>query len=213
MKKAVFFHCKFSGTGIPSEDQALNIYTEQVAALQGSGLADETDEIHFGVNGPDALLAGSLAPTRTHIHALGCDVEGERPTMSLMQQWLPEHPDWAVLYFHMKGVSQPNDAYARWRRCMERAVIWNWRRCVDLMIQGFDTVGAHWLTHAKYPILGKDQRYWGGTFWWAAAKYLLTLPPLPEQRGKYYKGEEWIGTGIRAPLLYDFCPHFPMTGC
>lgn len=212
MKKALFYHAKLSGSGIPSEDLSLAILLEQMAALQRSGLANEAEEIHFGVNRPDALLVATLAPNKTHVHTLGADVEGERPTMQIMQDWLKGHEGWAVCYFHMKGVSHPGDLYSPWRHCMERVIIDNWERCVHLLVEGYDTVGAHWLTPARYPVLA-GQRYWGGNFWWAAAKYLAALPPLPPQSGKYYSGEAWIGTGPRSPLVFDFEPHWPMSGC
>jgi hypothetical protein len=119
-----------------------------------------------------------------------------------------------VLYHHIKGVQYPNSpVHDRWRKCMEQACVWNWRECVRLLESGLDTVGAHWLTRTKYPMLGPGQRYWGGNFWWATSDYLLTLPPLPEDTwSNRYLAEDWIGKSPINPRIHDFAPHWP-TAC
>lgn len=215
MKLAVWYHCLLSGSGLDS-GHLFHLLSEQLGALSESGLDRAAQEFHFGVNGDeiDALVVRHAAPDGSEVIA---DPSGatELPTLIRLQRWLPRHPGYAVLYFHMKGARYPgNPTWDNWRACMTRACIGQWNECVQALSQGFDTCGAHWLSADRYPIIPPSQRYWGGNFWWATSDYLGTLPPLPaDQPGRRYEAEVWIGKGPRAPRVRDFAPHFPMRGC
>lgn len=211
MKIAVFYHAILSGPGIPEGDLPLNILTEQLAALHGSGLVDAASEIHIGATGRNSLLVAALAPPKAIVHHHPDSLDGERPTLEILRQWLPGHAGWLVCYHHIKGVSHAGDTCAKWRRCMEAVIIWNWQACVRDLDQGFQTAGAHWLTPERHNIPNKTP-YWGGNFWWARQDYLITLPPLPpaSATGRYYDGEAWIGTGLTRPTARDYAPHWPM---
>lgn len=215
MKIAVFMHCIVSGQNMPKDRTAWNVLLEQMAALTGSGLAGGADEIHFCVSGTDALDVATIAPAKSQVHSQPDKQDGERPTIEFLAAWVKQHPDWAVCYHHMKGSSLAGDPYHKWRRCMERAVIWNWRACVNDLINGTETVGAHWIDPWKSPAPNRTG-YWGGNFWWANSNYLRRLPPLPDQpaiNGKCYWAELWIGLSGKRPLLRDYCPHWPQKGC
>lgn len=216
MKIAVFYHCVSELPEMVSDGLSDAILCEQMASLMASGLANEANEIHIGVSGRGCLRVATLAPSNAIIHEFGVRCDGERPTLCTLQRWAKEHADWAVCYHHMKGVSHPGDACGHWRRCMEWAVIWTWRRSVEMLRQGYDTTGAHWLTPDRYQMVGMAQRFWGGNFWWAKASFINELPLLPPTNittGRYYDGEAWIGTGSRNPKVKDFAPHWPLKGC
>lgn len=207
---AVFYHCKLAGIGIPSEDFALCVLSEQMAALESSGLAASASEIHVGVNGAQeqALLAAALAPESAIIHAHGPEACTELPTFWVLQEWLPRHADWFVLYHHSKGVTAPGDAFkAHHRRTMEQAVVWNWAQCVRDLERGYDIVGINYVDPKTRPVL--PGRFYAGNFWWATARYLLELPPLAAQARDYcdyerMKAEQWIGTARRRPRALDY---------
>lgn len=208
MKIAVWYHGLLSGN-IPSEDHALSVLAEQMTELKRSGLADAASEIHVGINGPDrdALLASSFCPDKTTLHCLN-QGRYELATMRRLQAWL--RPGWAVFYHHIKGVKYPdNPIWSRWRRCMQRHCVTEWRQCAHLLERGIESCGAHWLTQQKYPFVTTP--IWGGNFWWSTSDFLLTLPPLPpdDEANKMYS-EVWIGRGKRHPRVIDFAPHFPM---
>jgi hypothetical protein len=211
MKIAVFHHCVLSGARLPSPEHALCLFQSQMRALSQSGLAVAAVETHIGVNGPDGdvLLASCFTPgplTVFHPHPHG---ESELATLADLQAWLK--PGWVVLYFHMKGVSYPdNPVWERWRKCMEKVCVWNWEECV-LALKNHHTVGAHWLTHEKYSMVPGVHRYWGGNFWWARSDYLLTLPPVTaDSAAARYDAEVWIGSGGKKPVVLDFAPHWPL---
>jgi hypothetical protein len=217
MPIAIFHHCVLRGPRIPSEDHAIAILNEQMVALRNSGLSDEADEIYIGVNGTDSdsLTVMSLSPDLSMVVTNGSHAMTEIPTLKMLRGWLPYHLGWRVLYTHSKGASYPPDNTFpdRWRRCMEKGVVWNWRGCMEQMDRGIESCGCHWLTPERWGSMVKTP-FWGGTFWWATSDYLATLPPLPEDTFENrYEAESWIGRGPRRPTVADFHPEWPGGGC
>lgn len=213
MKLALWYHCRLEG-GTPciNPDFAMPLMADQMKELKDSGL-DCADEIHIVSNGghSNLLYAAMLAPEKSIMHDNGPRAESHLPTVNLLRQWLPDHPDWAVLYFHSKGVTHPGDAtYHAWRKCMDRCVLTEWRRCVH-DLQHFESVGPHWLTPEQHPGMVKTP-FWGGMFFWATARFLLTLPSIPQApqcREDWFLSEGWIGMGPRRPRVRDYRPHWP----
>lgn len=212
MNLAVFYHCKISGEGIPSEDYATNVMVMQLQALGLSGLNDAASEIHIGINGSDgdALMVGCFASSKAVLHPHGREARTEIPTQKVIESWLPSHPDWYVLYHHTKGVTHPGQpAYDNWRNRMGHACVSNWRRCVADLDAGAEAVGCHWLTPEKFPGMVTSP-FFGGTFWWARAAYLLQLPKLPEATWENrYEAESWIGRRRPYPRVVDYLPGWP----
>lgn len=209
---AVYYHCILEGGAVPiNTDHAVSIMAEQMHALVASGLAEVADEITVGVNGSEAaaMMVRALVPAKARVVRHPDGVHSEIPTLNLLREWLPGHDDWFVLYHHCKGVTHPGEAlYERWRRRMEQACVWNWRQCVhDLKTS--EAVGCHWLTPEGWPTLIKTPMF-GGTFFWARARYLMTLPPLPEPTwANRYEAESWIGRGPHRPVVRDYYPGWP----
>ena len=213
MKIAIFWHTIFSGGSRPIDmSYACGIMADQMESLRKSGLLAATDEMIIGVNGgaDDAEVARLFAPAKARIIPHGANATTEIPTMNLIRQWLPGHATWKVLYGHLKGVSHPwLPSDMAWRERMEQACIWGWRNCVQELENGTDACGCHWLTPEKYP--GQvASPFFGGTFFFANAKYLLTLPPLPEATwANRYRAESWIGSGAKRPRVKDLYPGWP----
>lgn len=219
MKRAFFYHTRMTGGNPPINlDDALAIMSEQMQRLHASGLAEACDEIHVCSNGGEENLcyAAVTLPrwTRRNVifHDNGPDAESHLPTVRYLRNWLPAHADWQVAYDHIKGVTHPQDAtYRNWRHCMDRVVIDHWRQCVEDLERGYDSVGAHWLTREKY---GSQvvMPFWGGMVFWANARFLLTLPEIPDKPSKredWFLSEGWIGSGPRKPKVKDYAPHWP----
>lgn len=189
---AVFHHGVLSSPLCSLGDMALEVFWEQMQALKNSGLAEAATEIHCGMNESDLLLAASIMPERAQAHSTGDGSQGEKPTLLLLEQWVKTHPGWLVCYHHMKGCTNGKHVA---RRCMEGAVIWNWRQCIRDLESGFDAVGCHWLDWRKHPI-PRGHRIFGGNFWWTTQRFLSELPPLDpkvHETGKYFEGEIWLG--------------------
>ena len=211
MNLALFYHCILSGGSVLINTEfACSILMEQMTALARSGLLEAATEFHVGINGSeeDLELARLFVPAKARFIMHGAGSTTEIPTLQHLQRWLPSHEDWKVLYHHQKGVTHPREpAYAVWRRRMERACVWNWRLCLDALANGSDACGCHWLTPQGFPKLVRSP-FFGGTFWWANASYLKTLPGLPiatwENR---FEAEMWIGRS--KPRVKDYLPGWP----
>lgn len=210
MNIAVWYHCKVSGEGIPDRGTAIVIVQEQMDALKKSGLAVAANEIHVGINGPDkdVIAVGRMAPDQALIYRHGPTARFEFPTLHLLRQWCFTHRDWAVLYHHSKGVTQPTDLpHHHHRRVMEKACVWDWQQCVRDLERGYDAVGINLVDPITRPVL--PGRFFAGNFWWANSRYLLTLPDIPDHITSFADGqrciaEMWIGRSKTRPALKDY---------
>jgi hypothetical protein len=214
---AIFYHCILSGGTIPINTEfACQIMQEQMAALAQSGLLAAADEFHIGINGgeEDVEIVRLFVPAKAKIVMHGAGMTTEIPTLAYLRRWLPGHEDWKVLYFHLKSVTHPGEVlYERWRHCMERTVIWNWRGCVADLNNGTEACGCHWLTPERFPDYVKSP-FFGGTFYWANARFFSTLPQLPVATwANRFEAENWIGRGPRLPRVKDHHPGWPSLAC
>lgn len=217
-KIAIFYHTLFFRGNPPVKCVAAQsiTYEQMFEALIPSGLLYWASEFYVGINGGDESveIADKLIPKKAKITYHGLHQRSELQTLLILQRWLPEHPDWYVCYFHVKGGTHPHlDIFNTiWRHCMQKTVINDWVKCVSDLDDGYETVGAHWLTPELFPgMVGRP--IWGGNFWWAKASFLLELPKLPDQSDNYYLPEAYIGSG-RMPLAKDYAPHWPnLPGC
>jgi hypothetical protein len=191
----------------------------QIKAVVDSGLNDAADVFLVGINGDgfDTAFAQGHLPKGRSLIQHGEKSESLLPTMRFLQSWLPGHEDYAVLFFHSKGVTHPGDPLnTAWRNCMTRHVITDWRRCVGDLERGFDAVGCHWIHGKRDDPRLRQPKFFGGVFWMAKARFLLKLPPVPEKitkREDWFEPEWWIGSGP-APKIHDYHPQFPnLPGC
>lgn len=210
---AIFYHVYLGGAEIPANpDNVFRIVQEQVCALTQSDLLKSAGSVFVGVAGPSGsdIAVSQLFAQNVIVHPVfGV---GELPTMEVMQKHCKNHPDHFVLYLHTKGaIHNGNPIYETWRRCMERVVVMNWKKCVRDLERGYDTVGAHWLTPSRFSFIG-PLAYWGGNFFWARASFLNELPPIDVNADRY-QAEVWIGKSKRKPNVMDYARHFPMSGC
>jgi hypothetical protein len=216
MNLCVFHHSRLSMVDPPIDfDWASGIFAEQMQSLEESGLLAACAELHLGVSGDEADLcaAAEMAPEKANVFRNDPNTCGELPTMVALQQWLPGHSDWGICYFHTKGASaKDNLAYRGWRHCMENVVIWNWAQCVKDLEAGFDCVGPHWLTPARYPTLVGTPMY-GGTMWWAKGSYLERLPQLSPTGPSRWEAEAWIGKASGRIRARHYADHWPGPEC
>lgn len=208
---AVFYHCLLKSEHRPIDSEyAFRLIVSQMDALKKSGLEDAASNIFIGVNGDesDAMAVASLAPDKAVVVHHGSGATTEIPTMNMVRSWALEHPNWAIMYHHTKGVSTPNQADG-WRRRMELICVWGWQECYKALKRGYDCAGAHWLTPERNPG-AITTPFFGGTFWWAKSNYLAILPPLPESKWENrYEAESWIGKAGRVVRAADFHPGWP----
>lgn len=216
MKIAVFYHCILHLKDPPIDfDHASHIFREAMRELDKWRLMEACDELYIGVSGGEAnvIAACEMAPEKAVILPHALSTCGELPTLRAIQEWLPGHDDWFVLYFHTKGATYKGHiGWDAWRRCMLDVVVVNWQQCVKDLEQGFDCAGPHWLTPQKYPGL-MDTPYFAGTFWWARADYLKILPPVDPCGPTRWDAEAWIGRSPRKIKVKCYANHWPGGPC
>lgn len=213
---AIFYHCLFFRGDPPVQvPSGIQVVGEQMEIIKDNGLLDASEYVSIGINGGDEsqVYSSMLIPKKAKVHFHGLDSRNENSTLLNLEQWLPGNSGWNVLYFHSKGATWPYDDYmrSRWRGCMMRNLICNWRQCVKDLDSGFDSVGCHWMVPPATP---KGQHIWAGTFWWAKSDYLLTLPSIMNRdriklsglkhQDSRYESEVWIGNGPRLPKIKDY---------
>lgn len=219
MKVAIFYHCLFY-YGEPPElsMNALSIIRDQMDAINRTGLLAAAKELHVGINGGKESLdmARLILPPQARCTMHGLNSRNENSTILMLEQWLPGHQGWYVLYFHSKGATHANDdpMRARWRGCMMR-IVNNWQQSVSDLNSGYDSVGVHWMTGAATP---PGQSIWAGNFWWSKSDFLVTLPSIMNRDriklsglkhlDSRYESEVWIGNGPRLPRVKDYHPNW-----
>lgn len=214
---AIFYHALFE-LGAPPKvlPQAVDIVREQMTTLTESGLLSEASKFVVGINGgiESHEISNLLIPSKSEIVLHGLESRAENLTIIEIEKFCSSHPDWYVLYFHTKGATHdPNSDYGkfagRWRRCMMKRCVVEWRQAVAELDDGFEAVGCHWLTGMGSD---KSQHFFAGTFWWATSNFLATVPSMYlrdriKQSGisnveSRYEAEVWIGNG-KLPKVKD----------
>jgi hypothetical protein len=221
---AVFYHALLA-TGDPPglSKNCMNVVHHQMQLVGLSGLAQACSEFRAGVNGGGEaeMLASGLLPDNAIIKGHPIASRNECRTIQMIEDWLPGHPGWNVLYFHTKGSTYPagDEFTGRWRHCMMSNLIWNWSRCVH-DLDKYESVGCHWMNKEQHGDL-IDTPYWGGNFWWARSDFLMTVPKLATcgrirtgQSGlddyeTRFEAEVWIGRG-RPPTVLDYHRNWKM---
>lgn len=210
---AIFYHCLFFIDGKPLA-AAPGIVAEQMNALAMTGLLDAAQFMLVGVNGGDESvdLVEKLIPKKAQVVYHGQQCRNEVRTVIELEKWLPGHSDWLVFYFHSRGASHPpgDDFTTTWRRCMMKHDVFNWRTCVK-DLETYEAVGCHWMEPPATPV---GQYIFAGTFYWARASFLLTLPSILDRdrikvsgidaHESRYEAEVWLGNGPRPPKWKDY---------
>lgn len=194
--KKHYYHV-FCGTEEVPSIRWPDIVQEHIAALEDTGLMGALDYIGVGIVGTpeNRELVKAMLPSNFNIVAEE-DFGWEQTTMRAMDLSEPA----AILYCHTKGAAFPAVIQDRWRTSMINAVIYDWERCFDAVInEGFDTMGCFWRPAPWY--------HYSGTYWVARSDYLATLPPFNYE--SRWEAEAWIGKGTG--IFGDIGPGHPAT--
>lgn len=210
MKIAIFYHIAQMGLGA-------FVYQQQLHRLYTSGLIQEVDYIHFGVNGDKELFN---VPSKTIVKR-NQNWKEETETLISLKEFCETNLDYKVLYFHTKGISKGTLIANSWRLMMEYFVIDKWRECID-MLNEYDCIGSNlnyvgdtlWSDGSTTKPL-KGTYNFTGNFWWANAKHIQTLNNKFLFSDYRIDRELWIGSNpnsnpgtIFQPGVYDSYTHF-----
>jgi len=131
MKIAIFYHIGQIGLGA-------FIYQQQIHRLYTSGLIQNADYIHFGVNGDKELFN---IPDKVVVQK-NENWKEETETLMSLRDFCKENSSHKVLYLHTKGISQQSLNGESWRLMMEYFVIDKWKECVE-QLNEYDAVGSN----------------------------------------------------------------------
>lgn len=172
---------------------------EHIQSLQQSGLLQNIEHMYVGYVGDDKRIQevetfiDSQLPTIT----INKSKKGwEQETMRKIPQYLSNNP---VLYTHTKGASDPSPINVAWRRSMTKECVIKWERAL-CTLDKHDIAGCHWVSSADL------KWFFGGTFWWATAEYLKTLPEIRNENR--WQAEHWIGLNSKV-RVFDLKPGHP----
>lgn len=177
---AVFYHVYQYGDW-------LDVVQEQVGLLYSSGLYEASSFFHIGVNGSQELPNPG---DKFSIHYNPHPWTEETPTLQSLRQFCEQNPEWKVLYFHTKGITQPSKQTNDWRKVMEHFCIERWSDSVE-MLDRHDTVGCLFMDDCYYGFYP----HYSGNFWWAKSQYVQKLDHSYLNQGIRQNREFWIGTG------------------
>lgn len=95
-------------------------------------------------------------------------LEYETPTLTMLYNWCQNNQKSAVLYFHTKGASVPdNDIKKYWRWLMTDFVIEDYKNNLKIL-EIADIVGVSWMDSKSHP-------HFSGNFWMARADWIIEL--------------------------------------
>lgn len=204
MRPIAIFHHTCLNLGTPAH--ANFILKEQVDVMTEFGLLDAAQHVFVGVNGPaeDVAVVASMHHPKAVVFPNPKNEwpGGEVPTLRALRDFCLGNPSLNVLYLHMKGLTHVPGSHGHghntsWRHNMTHVVVKNWKRCVELLDGGFESVGNWWN-------VAPNGSYWAGNFWWATSDFISTLPPIVtdgHHSGGRYEAEVWIGRGPRLPKI------------
>jgi hypothetical protein len=102
----------------------------------------------------------------------------------------------AILYCHVKGVTEPADY---WRGEMTEHLVAGWETCVKAL-ETHEVVGCHWMRRSEDSV-----SFFGGNFFWSRSSVIRRLPK-PDDSTRW-EAEVWLGQAD--PVALDMNPGHP----
>lgn len=172
MNIKVFLHLTDIGT-------YRSVLDDQVNIIENSGLINNADfYFHCNYNIENFKWIQQRLANRKNCHFINSQSDPkdlEFPTLIDLKTFCNYiDTDTAILYCHLKGVTHAGSPIETnitdWRNLLQYFNIVQWNKCVNLLDQGYDTVGVNFL-QKPYP-------HYSGNFWWAKSGYIRSLPKL-----------------------------------
>lgn len=182
------------------------ILNKMFCNMQSSGLYETADKIYCGIVGKD--LSSVQLPGKVEILFENYDASVyEIPTINQVRLFAENNPNWHILYMHTKGatnkVCDGVNYQQRWSDAMQYFCIHRHKRCIDLLDEGYDTVGC--LLQTRFGIFGT---YYCGNFWWASSDHIRTRPHLLKDSSGWGRSAEFwlipkVNLNVKVASLYN----------
>lgn len=184
------------------------IFCDQFNRLKDSMLYDAAKYVQINICGSETLPLSDNKLIVKHNAITDCEAE------TLTDLWLfaNYNPDYAIFYFHTKGVSflDSNDVnvlgnLTSWRKYMEYFNIDLWMNNVNLLDE-YDCCGTELVEYACIGGREWTAPHYSGNFWWTNASYIKKLDPryIHNREPNWWRwaSEFWIGT--ENPKMYNY---------
>lgn len=171
----VFIHlCNYGDNWKP-------IIHSQISQIIKSGLYDNCEQIFYGCSCDDCeeelqmflkkyKKISKLPSQPTDVH--------ENVTINRLLQFSKQQPDNVhILYLHSKGVTGQSVHQNYWRDFMMNYNVSMWKTCVNLLNNGYNTVGVNYY---KFSI--RIPPHYSGNFWWGRSDYIKKLDYIDENK-------------------------------
>ncbi len=168
---------------------------ELIENIQDSGLYEKCSKIFYTILGvPNKEFFDwikSFSKTECVYESTNLK-EFEFPTLIKLQEFC-KHNDAYVMYFHTKGVSNPEDQdKIKWRKRLTQKTIDEYSICVSFLNKGCDVSGCGWKEHPfnRTTVVNYDlftHSHFSGNFWWSKSSYINQLPDLEWVKENYKK--------------------------
>jgi hypothetical protein len=173
------------------------IVQEQLYSMYVSGLIDNIEALHVGVNGNEPIVG---LPHNSHaVHHDPQYWKQETATLKMLKAFCDSNPGKKVLYINSLGASHTGEKSVNknsWRLYLEYFDIHGWKQCVD-DLNDHDCVGALWRQDCPY-------HHFCGNVWWANSDYIAKLShAMLDDTTDYRFREFWIGSGTPKVKNYD----------
>ena len=192
--------------------ESLTIFNHQFLLLEQTGLLNIADKIYICINGESSKFDSIQHLTKYHnveiVHTNNSIEYYEYPTLNFLKKTIDNSEDCYVLYFHVKGASKNIHKPIRdWRFLLEYYNIVQYKKCIDLLDSGYDTVG---ILHSEGMI--SNWPHYSGNFWWTNSNHIKRLPELPHPNDTVIGN---ISTISKMPYTHDYFryDHEAWIGC
>jgi GR25 family glycosyltransferase involved in LPS biosynthesis len=169
-----------------------SILEELLETVERSGLLRVLDRVYVVNVGDEAVVPSRHARHAGKVRLINLSTDAnlfEKPTLDLLRGFSGFHPGAKVLYLHTKGASYDGGAarLGDWRRYMLHFLVERFPRCLEALERS-DVAGCD--------LLERPRPHFSGNFWWANARYLSRLPPVPV--ADRHEAEWWVLGGSPA---------------
>ena len=206
---AIFYHVyqKEKTTHNPHTICWEDMFREQINRIKSVGLFDVTHFIQVNVNGNKELPINARKIRIKYNSEMQC----ESDTLLDLWNFANNHKNYAILYFHTKGISFIDSDMERyvnsmiWREYLEFFNIDLWKINLE-KLNDHDTSGTELVLKAGIGGSVWSAPCYAGNFWWANASYICNLDPTYIIRRDRiwwrWASEFWLGT--KNPKMFNF---------
>ena len=213
----VFIHlCNYGDNWKP-------IIHSQISQIIKSGLYDNCEQIFYGCSCDDCEEELQMFLKKykkiSKLPSQPTDVHENVTINRLLQFSKQQHDNVHILYLHSKGVTGRSVHQTYWRDFMMNYNVSMWETCINLLNNGYNTVGVNY----NFSIL--NHPHYSGNFWWGRSDYIKKLDYIDESKFKdrlmaefkilekkeknkhiNLSNESWLSIcylGLYSPINYD----------